>query len=39
MKKLIRKFINKENGLSARVIQNEDGSISMSAEDTAMGLG
>jgi len=35
----IQEFINEENGLSVRAIQNVDGSISMNAEDTAIGFG
>ncbi|MDD3569796.1 MAG: hypothetical protein PHY44_01685 [Lachnospiraceae bacterium] len=35
----IQEFINEENGLNVRAIQNKDGSISMNAEDTAIGFG
>ena len=35
----IQEFENMELGFKVRVIQNEDGSISMNAEDTAIGYG
>lgn len=38
-KKEIELFSNKELGFSARTMLNEDGSISINAEDTARGFG
>lgn len=34
-----KEFINQELNLKVRAIENEDGSISISAEDTAIGFG
>lgn len=39
MKNEIQEFINEELGFKVRCVQNEDGSISMNAEDTAIGFG
>lgn len=39
MKNEIQEFENDELGVRVRCIQNEDGSISMNAEDTAIGFG
>lgn len=39
MKNEIQEFVNEKLGLKIRCIQNEDGSISMNAEDTATGYG
>lgn len=39
MNKKIQFFKNERLNLSARAIQNEDGSISIDAEDSAIGLG
>lgn len=39
MKKELTLFVNEELGLQARTIVNEDGSISINAEDTAIGYG
>lgn len=39
MKNEIQEFVNEKLGLKIRCIQNEDGSISMNAEDTAIGFG
>lgn len=39
MKNEIQEFINEELGFKVRCTQNEDGSISMNAEDTAIGFG
>lgn len=39
MKNGVKIFENKDMGLQARTILNEDGSISVSAEDTAIGFG
>lgn len=39
MKNEIQEFVNEELGFQVRCIQNEDGSISMNAEDTAIGFG
>ena len=35
----IKAFENEELGLSVRTVLNEDGSISVNAEDTAIGFG
>ena len=35
----IQEFVNDKLGLKVRCIQSEDGSISMNAEDTAIGFG
>ena len=34
----IMEFVNDNNGMSVRTILNPDGSVSMNAEDTAVGL-
>lgn len=39
MKNEIQEFVNDNLGLKVRCIQNEDGSISMNVEDTAIGFG
>lgn len=39
MKNEIQEFINEELGFKVRCVENEDGSISMNAEDTAIGFG
>ena len=39
MRKEVQIFENKELGISARTIVNDDGSISVNAEDTAIGFG
>lgn len=39
MKNEVQEFVNEKLGLKIRCIQNEDGSISMNAEDTAIGYG
>lgn len=39
MKNEIKEFVNEELGCKVRCIRNEDGSISMNAEDTAIGFG
>ncbi len=39
MRKEVQIFENKELGISARTIVNDDGSISINAEDTAIGFG
>ena len=39
MKNEIQEFVNEDLGFKVRCIQNEDGSISMNAEDTAIGFG
>lgn len=35
----IMEFVNENNGMSIRTILNKDGSVSMNAEDTAIGFG
>ena len=35
----IMEFVNDNNGMSVRTILNPDGSVSMNAEDTAVGFG
>lgn len=39
MKNEIQEFVNEELGVKVRCVQNEDGSISMNAEDAAVGFG
>lgn len=39
MKNEIQEFINEDLGFKVRCVQNEDGSISMNVEDTAIGFG
>lgn len=39
MRNEIQEFVNEELGFRVRCIQNDDGSISMNAEDTAIGFG
>lgn len=39
MRNEIQEFVNEELGVRVRCVQNDDGSISMNAEDTAIGFG